>query len=148
MPALVTGLPYDIDYNYKLSDIDKAYMCIMYARPAREEHPRAPGWTLEYALSLTGIVEQDPDTSARILQIADGDSTWERVRDLFSEWSRTAHRINEDGTRQLDTNGDVTRENNPDKQIDTEELSASILQKLLAADDGALKQALKKALAN
>lgn len=98
MPASVTGLAYDIDYNYSLSSLDKAYMCIMYPRPNQQTHFSAPEWTFTYALEKCGVTREDP-TVAKKLEAAyvaghspdktTIDST--EIRDIFSAWCRKAH---------------------------------------------------------
>jgi hypothetical protein len=46
------------DMNYELSNMDKAYMVINYTRPS--VHPKAPQWTVEYALKVAGVPTQIP----------------------------------------------------------------------------------------
>ena len=93
MPASVTGLSYDIDYNYDLSEMDKAYMCIMY--PRARPHDSAPKWTLEHALEVTGISREDPVTANRIKAAAvvgtDGFIDPSRIRIIFSDWCLKTH---------------------------------------------------------
>lgn len=93
MSAALTGLDHDIEYNYSLSDMDKAYMCIMYPRPGNTTHSKAPEWSFDYALAKTGIVREDPETAQRIMDAYhDGhDATGtsvdpQRVRELFGRW--------------------------------------------------------------
>jgi hypothetical protein len=97
MSAEVTGLDYDIGYNVVLSDMDKAYMCIMYPRPAGEVSPKKE-WTLEYALSKSGIAREDPEICDEILDIYQSGKAStpptidvDRVRYLFSQWCLDTH---------------------------------------------------------
>lgn len=94
MPARVTGLPYDIDYNYHISDMDKAYMAIMYPRAI--PHESAPEWTLENALTKVGIAREDPVAAQKIRDLAtvtrpDGTIDPFQIRNLFSNWAAKAH---------------------------------------------------------
>lgn len=40
IPGMVAGLYHDIDDSYTLSELDKAYICIMYPRPEIRLIPR------------------------------------------------------------------------------------------------------------
>ncbi|KAI1880301.1 hypothetical protein JX265_001922 [Neoarthrinium moseri] len=119
MPASVTGLPYDIDYNYTISDMDKAYMSIMYPRPAGEQSKSE--WTLEYALVKSGISREAPDTSDEILAVyaLGKDKTpptvdTERIRILFSEWCLEAHTARSEGPARGD---DPARSEDPGRGL-------------------------------
>jgi hypothetical protein len=93
MPASVTGLSYDIDYNYVLSDMDKAYIGIMYPKTTPETDPTL--WTLDYALEVSGITREDPYAAVVIKNAATVDSEGAidlaKIRDVFSSWAVKAH---------------------------------------------------------
>lgn len=89
MPASVTGLDYDIDYNYTLSPMDKAYMRIMYPFPGETKE-------LTKALEQVGIAKDNPEKSQMILKIvsespSDGSLDPEPIRRIFSKWTRDKH---------------------------------------------------------
>ncbi|KAJ7907565.1 hypothetical protein B0H13DRAFT_2501759 [Mycena leptocephala] len=69
MPAAMNEQHKDVPPNYKLSDMDKAYMIINYPRPT--PHALAPEWTLDHALQVSGV---DPATTQDIKN-AKGDAT-------------------------------------------------------------------------
>jgi hypothetical protein len=96
MPAAVTGLDHDIDYNYVLSDLDKAYMCIMY--PRKKPLVGASKWTFEYALAKTGITREDPKAAQVILDAYTEQKQREvidasKIRTLFSSWCQKTHAV-------------------------------------------------------
>lgn len=89
---VLPGLPYDIPYQYNLSDMDKAYMRIMY--PANDP-TTATEQQLQAALVTVGIVKDDPPTADKIRQLskaadANGVVDPSQIRDLFSAWCRRA----------------------------------------------------------
>lgn len=98
LPAVITGLHRDMEYNYNLSNLDKAYMCIIYPWPGGKAHDIAPDWTSEYALAKTGIVSESPEYAAKIGEVyADGDKGTfvdpTGVRELFAEWCHESLRM-------------------------------------------------------
>lgn len=91
MPAVITGLDHDIDYIYNLSELDRAYMCVMYPRPGNQAHEKTPEWTFSFALEKTGIMTQAPDAASAITNAYAQDVTATainvgRIRDLFARW--------------------------------------------------------------
>ncbi|MCJ1320924.1 hypothetical protein MMC15_006265 [Xylographa vitiligo] len=91
-PKELTGLPEDIPYNQKLTDLDKAYMILHY--PRNKMHPKAEkdGWTFEKALSLIGASDDLKFRVLRLLRLDRDDSTGKicptNTRILIEDWSR------------------------------------------------------------
>lgn len=92
MPKYITGLDHDIDYNYNLSEMDKAYMVIMYPRKA--PHAKAPEWTFEHALEKAGVTQGDPTVADQMkkaykdLQFTDGTANPSKIWQLFEYWCK------------------------------------------------------------
>jgi hypothetical protein len=82
MPAAMNEQHKDVPPNYKLSDMDKAYMIINYPRPT--PHALAPEWTLDHALQVSGV---DPATTQDIKN-AKGDVT--KIRAVFTAFQVAA----------------------------------------------------------
>lgn len=85
-----TGLPYDIPYQYNLSEMDKAYMRIMYPSNDPNEDTQK---VLRTALITIGMVKSDSATADKIQILASqADPTGvvdpSQIRDLFSAWCR------------------------------------------------------------
>lgn len=101
-PKELTGLPEDIPYNLKLSDLDKAYMMLQY--PPKKVHPKAEknGWSFEKALSVMGAPDDVKDRVLRLLRSDRDDSTGEispvNTRTLIEDWRRAVHRNSGDTT--------------------------------------------------
>ncbi|KAI0061847.1 zincin [Artomyces pyxidatus] len=57
LPHELTGVSNDGALSDSLSDMDKAYMVINY--PRTEPHPDMPEWTLEKALQIAGVPDDD-----------------------------------------------------------------------------------------
>jgi hypothetical protein len=95
-PSEVTKGP-PIDYNYVLSEKDKAYVTINYPRSIADEKKRAQGasCTLEWALDAVGLTDKDPATAKKILTLRDGAGNDEidvnGIRRLFTDWAKAAH---------------------------------------------------------
>jgi hypothetical protein len=94
-PAQLTGLPVDIDYNYELSELDKAYMMLQY--PRREVHRKAAemGWNYKKALAVIGA---PPDITKQVLNLIETDRSEQtgeisptQIRGIIEKWSRAAH---------------------------------------------------------
>ncbi|KAK0549220.1 hypothetical protein OC846_004174 [Tilletia horrida] len=91
-PKSLTGLPYDIPYNTKLSNLDKAYMVINYPRP--KPHDEAPEWSLEHALTVAGV---PTEVKQKMLELAEmcresetGEIDPQDLRMAFSEHIKDA----------------------------------------------------------
>jgi len=53
IPAQLQSEGKDITFGSRLSDLDRAYLCIVY--PRDEPHTLAPQWTQEFALDVMGV---------------------------------------------------------------------------------------------
>ncbi|KAM0430041.1 hypothetical protein ACHAPT_006047 [Fusarium lateritium] len=100
LPTIVTGLSHDVGYNYSLSDMDKAYIALMY--PRTWTHVRAPEWTPDAALAVIGMTGQDPVLAQKIRELArapgvDGSVNPTKIRDLFSKWIVLSHVTQQSG---------------------------------------------------
>jgi len=91
-----------IEYNYVLSDLDKAYMVINYPRSQDEEKKKVidKDWTLEKALGTAGLAENNPTLAAKILAIRnspdqDGINVGQ-IRELFTTWAKAQHTIRDE----------------------------------------------------
>jgi hypothetical protein len=98
LPDKVTGLGHDIPFNSDLSDMDKAYAMINYPRTlkAEERNTAAPGWTLERALKVVGMLKADKEGAMKILaaqeeDVRDGYVDPSNIRAIFSAWTLRAH---------------------------------------------------------
>lgn len=94
LPGAITGRNFDIDYNYALSDMDKAYIALMY--PRRWPSQSAPQWTLEAALTTIGLAQQTPSLAEKIKDLAkapraDGSIDPTKIRDLVFKWATWFH---------------------------------------------------------
>ncbi|KAI8653321.1 ZnMc domain-containing protein [Fusarium keratoplasticum] len=94
LPGVITGRDFDIDYNYELSDMDKAYIALMYPRSWPSQ--RAPQWTLEAALRMIGLTQQTPSLAEKIKELAktpgaDGSIDSTKIRDLVFKWVTWFH---------------------------------------------------------
>jgi len=100
-PAVVTGGA-PIEYNYVLSDLDKAYMTINYPRSVAEEkaNTRNSSVTLESALKSVGLTDDDPTTANKILALrndADKDGIdVGQIRRLFTAWAKAKHAVKDE----------------------------------------------------
>jgi hypothetical protein len=121
MPKQVTGRE-AIEYNYKLSDLDKAFAVINYPRSLAAEAAMTDekAWTLEHALEVVGIAKQDAKMTRRILDkraeiTDDNTSPLSELRDLFTEWTHAAQRARMqaegDGSAMPRNRGDVGKGN-------------------------------------
>ncbi|KAK7423719.1 hypothetical protein QQX98_000909 [Neonectria punicea] len=100
LPGIVAGRNYDVDYNYKLSDMDKAYIALMY--PRIWPHERAPEWTLEAALARIGLTQETPALAEKIQELArvskaNGSIDPTRIRDLVFGWVTWFHATQQPG---------------------------------------------------
>jgi hypothetical protein len=100
-PAIVTGGD-PIEYNYVLSDLDKAYMTINYPRSVDEEkaHSRNSSVTLESALQSVGLTDDDPKTANKILAVRNeagkDDIDVGQIRRLFTAWAKAKHTVTDE----------------------------------------------------
>ena len=96
LPKELTGLPEDVPYNLKLTDLDKAYMILQY--PRQKMHPRAErdGWTFEKALSVMGAPDNVKYQILHLLRSDRDDTTGEisptNIRAIMANWTRAVHR--------------------------------------------------------
>lgn len=89
-----TDLDYNVGDQQVLSDLDKAYIAVMYPRTA--PHPKAPVWAFEYALGKASV--QDESYKKELLECAKEDMRVReatidpaRIRTSFSKWCGEAH---------------------------------------------------------
>jgi hypothetical protein len=100
-PAIVTGGD-PIEYNYVLSDLDKAYMTINYPRSVDEEkaHSRNSSVTLESALQSVGLTDDVPKTANKILAVRNeagkDDIDVGQIRRLFTAWAKAKHTVTDE----------------------------------------------------
>jgi hypothetical protein len=126
-PSEVTSGP-SIEYNYVLSDLDKAYMVINYPRSLADERKRVndKDWTLDASLKKAGLTENDPTLAANILAVRDSPGQdgidVGQIRDLFTKWARAQHTIKDkrlrSATRQY-MKGVIDRHHGLEPQGDT-----------------------------
>lgn len=116
LPAQVTGFDYNMEYNTTLSEMDKAYMGVMY--PRANAHSSEPLWTFEYALAKTGIVRESPDCASKIMAVYNKEKSTgknsvdpTKIRNLFATWCQEVHEGKVGGSRK---GGDVVRGIKPD----------------------------------
>jgi hypothetical protein len=103
-PSEVTSGP-PIEYNYYLSDLDKAYMVINYPRSLADEKKRVndKDWTLEAALKKAGLTGNDPTLAAKILAVRDSPGQdgidVGQIREIFTKWAKAQHTIKDNRLR-------------------------------------------------
>ncbi|KAH7304522.1 hypothetical protein B0I35DRAFT_330362, partial [Stachybotrys elegans] len=88
-PKELTGLDYDIPYNERLTDLDKAYMILQYPRKTMHPKAEAEGWSIERALK---VIEAPEDVAADIVKYADlnrdhyGEISPVNMRAVLKKW--------------------------------------------------------------
>ncbi|KAJ3487635.1 hypothetical protein NLI96_g3392 [Meripilus lineatus] len=68
----------DIPLNTELSDVDKSFAMVHYAR--LEPHPESPEWDISHTLGVLGV---DGDLRSQILHCQDP----KKIRRLYMQWS-------------------------------------------------------------
>ena len=97
-PKQITGLAEDIPYNTKLTDLDKAYVILMYPRKELDLRAKADGWSFERALDVMGAPDDVKIRVLRLLQSDRDSSTGQispvNIRREIEDWTRAAHSKN------------------------------------------------------
>jgi hypothetical protein len=81
MPAKLNEENIELYENNTLSELDKAYMTIMY--PRASAHTNTPDWTFEHALD---VVKMNPKTKATLIQHWQQNDI-DKVRKTFNAWN-------------------------------------------------------------